>query len=792
MIIKALTWPLRWLARRVGPRKVMALLLLLIALGSTAGNLAGTASGPNIGLALTVTLTGALVGWGIAALPLRDWIAAALTSALGVGGTLTQVGRLNDELAAALRTWAILAWQAFRWSRDDPTPDWAPALLALTELWASLNTLLARTRTWALSLVEGQPISDPIAEALSWSLALWLVSAWGGWAMRRNRPLPALLPGGALLAAVLSHTGEGRLALLILLGATFLLLACVGYDLQASRWQESGIPAADLGYEVATTTILLSLLLVTAAAVSPSISIRKAVAYVQELSRRWASDAETVGEPSDIEQWSPPTQGYIFRDWRSPGLPRKHLLGSGPELSEEMVMFISTGDAPPRLSGLRTQHTPRYYWRSHTYDRYTRYGWLTGRTETVEYAAGEPTITTTLPTQKTLQQEVRVLRDLGGLLHAAGAPVTTDQDYTVAWRSHDDIFGAVGEESRYKITSLVTRASEGQLRAADTDYAEWIKKRYLALPNTVPARVSNLALDLTATEPTPYDRARAIETYLRGFPYTLDVPEPPQGRDVTDYFLFDLQRGYCDYYATAMVVMARAAGIPSRLAVGYATGSYNSFEALYAVTEADAHAWVEVYFPGYGWVEFEPTAGRPPIERPGMTASHTPSTRPETEEEPSSTLAGRYRLSRNCWLGLLAGLALIGLGAAGLLTIEGWRLRRLRPAAATAALYKRLRRHGRRLRAPMKAGDTAYEFASSLTERMAELAHESRWDRMRSPAIEETRQVIELYVRASYCSHPPKREDQMRAIRLWQKLRWRLWMARARLRWKLGRSRPKS
>jgi transglutaminase-like putative cysteine protease len=78
-----------------------------------------------------------------------------------------------------------------------------------------------------------------------------------------------------------------------------------------------------------------------------------------------------------------------------------------------------------------------------------------------------------------------------------------------------------------------------------------------------------LARDLTATEPTPFDRARAIEAYLRTYPYTLDLPSPKLDRDVVDYFLFDLRQGYCDYYATSMVVLARAAGLPARLAVGY-------------------------------------------------------------------------------------------------------------------------------------------------------------------------------------------------------------------------------
>jgi len=191
--------------------------------------------------------------------------------------------------------------------------------------------------------------------------------------------------------------------------------------------------------------------------------------------------------------------------------------------------------------------------------------------------------------------DVRAEGDLGDLLYAAGDLVTVDRQYLVAWRSPSDAFGAtlvspartppgqgrIDRQTRgdrptvYQVTSLLPDVGEAQLQAVGSDYPAWVQYRYLALPDEVPARVHALARDLTATAPTPYDRARAIEAYLRTFPYTLDLPAPPVDRDVVDYFLFDLQQGYCDYYATAMVVLARAAGLPARLAMGYYTGIYD-------------------------------------------------------------------------------------------------------------------------------------------------------------------------------------------------------------------------
>ncbi|HRJ44731.1 MAG TPA: transglutaminase-like domain-containing protein, partial [Caldilineaceae bacterium] len=98
----------------------------------------------------------------------------------------------------------------------------------------------------------------------------------------------------------------------------------------------------------------------------------------------------------------------------------------------------------------------------------------------------------------------------------------------------------------------------------------------------------------------------------------LDVPGPPEGVDVTDFFLFDLARGYCDYYATAFITLARLNGLPTRFATGYISSRWDWERQEWVITEAEAHSWPEVYFPDLGWIPFEPTAGRPSLERTGL------------------------------------------------------------------------------------------------------------------------------------------------------------------------------
>jgi len=138
-----------------------------------------------------------------------------------------------------------------------------------------------------------------------------------------------------------------------------------------------------------------------------------------------------------------------------------------------------------------------------------------------------------------------------------------------------------------------------------------IYEKYLQLPEELPQRVKDLAASLVVSADNDYDKAKAIENYLAGkYTYNLDVRSTPRNRDFVDYFLFDLQEGYCSYFASAMTILARCVGLPARYVEGYmlppepSRDNYN----LYFITNMQAHAWTEIYFEGYGWLPFEPTS----------------------------------------------------------------------------------------------------------------------------------------------------------------------------------------
>jgi len=840
--------------RRLGYKTVTRVILLLVALVSVAFGLADAIRGLNAGLLVPVAVFGLTIGWWLAKSPLPGWLGGLVALVLGIEVILLRVGRLAGPLArlaqslieGSLEVVVFLVWGAWgvgrTGERASDLPDGTSIMLALHELGVDAGILLVRLFDWLLARVMGQPTFDLVAAALAWGLMLWGAAAWAGWwVRRRNRPLPGMVPAGVLLSVGLFY-GRGDLSFLLsLLGATLLLLVVTGQDVRERRWTATGIDfPSDVGWEVKLFGGGLSLILVSLALVVPSISWRQVIDWADGLAGGQPRTRQVLAGPGgqNIDAASP-TSVFDEDQVRAPGLPRRHLLGSGPELSEQVVMVVyvqegeeiedeSTASPSDYAPG---EAAPRYYWRSLTYNEYTGYGWITDGTELLTYQAGDLAIyrdpaeplganvnpvPAIPPGQREVRAEVRAVADLGELLHTAGDLVTVDREFGVAWRSSHDAFGATliladpaqpsaaarlkqgggepGQATRtaglggealgdapivYQTDSLVPAVGEVQLRAAGSDYPVWVQDRYLALPDKVPARVLALARDLTATEPTPYDRALAIEAYLRTFPYTLDLPSPKLERDVVDYFLFDLQQGYCDYYATSMVVLARAAGLPARLAVGYHSGRYDEVKRRYVISEADAHAWVEIYFPGYGWNTFEPTAGVSPVHRPADVPPIVP-----PELEASEVVSTRSAVARWLWwFGLSGAVVILALGLLTWSAVDSWRLRHIPPEGTVATLYRRLYRHGPWLDVSVRPGNTPFEYLASLVERVGDLAGNRPGAAVLAPAVPEARWLVGLYVRTCYGPYVPDTMDQRRAIRTWRHLKWRLRLARMRQVW---------
>lgn len=773
------------LARRIGGYNLACLALLLAAHFSAAYGIETAIRRLPEAFLISAGSLGLIAGWLLSRRLRGAWM-LVWAILLGAAWNLLAAGNLIPLLFRIPVFGLGLLTQGWPWR-----VDWIPFVELLSLFVSGAAAVLARLVAWLQGWQSGPPAFEPVAAAIVWGFACWLSAAWSAWwVQRRRQPVAALLPSAFLLAAVSNYTRSPVLPLVALLAVMWILVGSVEYYQREQRWQVQHLDYSDeLRFDLSVIVISLSVSTAVIGGLLPSISIQPAVRLVRRLVQppppEGLPQAASLGLESGISADKKPLA------FGSGGLPRQHLLGSGPELSEQTVFTVTTDD-PPAAGGSQGvgQAGRQYYWRGLVYDRYTGRGWLTSDTTPQDYPPGETTVSAQLQAGRRMVLQVEGRADLNNLVYAAGWPLRSDRPLTGLWRTlpdgstPGDWFAFTTPDNSYRLVTLLPLAGENELRQAAAPAPPEILERYLQLPAELPARLRHLALDLTGTQANVYDQARAIESYLRSFPYTLDVSAPPAGVDVADYFLFDLRQGYCDYTATAMVVLARAAGLPARLAAGYAAGEYEPAAARYQVSEADAHSWPEIYFPAYGWIAFEPTSGRDAVELP---ASASPQERSPAQEAaalelpPAPITAGEALLAfaRRFW----PQVALLSILATGLIWLAGaaWRTQRLDPEQAVIYTYPRLLVLANRLQAGLPASYTPHEAAQALQVRLHKLASAGVWQRLLSPLHAELERWLFAYTRSIYGPPPLPPDVPRQALESWRRLRWRLWLARLRL-----------
>lgn len=270
---------------------------------------------------------------------------------------------------------------------------------------------------------------------------------------------------------------------------------------------------------------------------------------------------------------------------------------------------------------MRVRSTAAAMWKGMIFDRYDGVSWIGDSEDPATLGASPPFA---YPTQfrdvgprVEVTQTFYVETEQPNAIFAAGQP---DLVYYEGGLSIDRN-GALRLDSTltpgtvYSVISSRGAATPRELRQAEMDDLLPRIEQYLQLPDTIPQRVHDLAREITRSATNTYDKIKAIETYLKeNFRYDIESPVPPEGHDAVDHFLFETDIGFCEQFASATTVMLRSLGIPARVVAGYAVGRRNPFTGLYEVRNSDAHTWVEVYFPRFGWYEFDPTFAIPPAQ----------------------------------------------------------------------------------------------------------------------------------------------------------------------------------
>lgn len=728
---------------------------------------------------VNVALAAGLLALLLAFSRLRGWVVGGVSGLGGVAFVVNAVGRVLPpwtQTAAEfdyLAQWLRQGWVERQWGQ-------MPFQSLLADAWARLTFLGGRVGEWWSVVRDGGVGRDNVAFLLLVGSVVWIATAWAMWSVYRwQRPLRGLLLGGAILAISAYHSNEGLAHLLVFLACATFLVPWMRFAALVESWERRKVDySPEVRMDVAVLGLLLAVVVVVGGIVMPSFSIPQVARWAWE---RWP------------EAWQSTDEGVwrAFGGIRRPagrggipvgmaGLPRAHLLGGSVNLGRQPVMAVTTDDPPvPNSEAVGPYEeylVPQYYWRALTYDRYTGRGWENGALEEERYDAARSLSDAPTEGRRELRQDFVFFATDHAAIYAAGDPHWLDVPVQAHWRGAGDLAGLekMASAQEYTVVSLVPDVDEGVLRRLLPDYPTEIAKRYLQLPGNVPQRVLDLAREVTAGASTSYDQALALQTYLRQFDYSLDLPPPPLDQDVVDYFLFDVQTGYCDYYASAFVVMARAVGLPARLAVGYASGVYDIDRGHYYVVEKDAHSWPEVYFSGYGWIEFEPTAARSPFEREGAEPLPELPALPPPRRSPAGV-----KLTSNQFL---TG---VGLVVAGLTLWVGWarwpRLDRLRSPALMATIYRRLAWHGARFGVPLQSSDTPGEYRCRLSLAVDQwVARAGRWGTALMTQARLAKVCLSIveqnYLKATFGRHPLTEDERREVLNAWRNLGRRLWL----------------
>ena len=478
-----------------------------------------------------------------------------------------------------------------------------------------LGDLWGRMYDWLSALVTGGVSTDPLPFVLLLVFAVWMVPYLASWAVFRWRNAwLALLPGGFVLLTNISYLpGKPALEFLIVLFAAILLFTRIhllrtirgweGRAIAMPRWLSLEVLHA--GGWVAAGLILFAWIVPVGDGWEPT-------------ARAWSSVVRPI-----TDRVEPLGQVFLGIDGKHGQLIHQ-FEGALPlqgrvNLSDETMYVVSA-----ETSGLT-------YLRAAVFDRYERGAWRLSDTELIDppaitvEAARFGTPETRAQQRRLVTVAVEVESPLSDRrLLTVGEPLATDVEAEFLTGASDgDVVGLrptdrVGGGDTYTAVGSVSVAGVEDLMTAGTDYPDWVIERYVQVPAELPARVGELAREIVAGQDTPYLAAFRVERYLReNYPFSLKVSDPPPRRDPIDYFLFESAEGYFDHHASAMVVLLRTVGIPARVAIGFALDdtSYSRSDEAYVLSEEDSWAWPEVYFPGYGWVEFNPAPVRELVSR---------------------------------------------------------------------------------------------------------------------------------------------------------------------------------
>jgi transglutaminase-like putative cysteine protease len=470
------------------------------------------------------------------------------------------------------------------------------------------------------------------------AVLFWVLAVYIGYILKREgNPWKVIIPVG--IVAFIIHSFDPLLVsrswyLAFYLFFGLLLVARMFYLKNILKWRENHTHTPpDISFDFTRVALILAIILVFLAWNTPVLadSFKPAAEIWRTASRPWLTAKNRFS--------------FMFASLRaSVGLVQnfygnKLNLGLGNPLSDQIVFEVEVPSTP--------SDEYRFYWEARSYEIYENNQWQTNLNAAYNLIPGsddinQPGVDARQVITSTIYPYVPIsnlysVPELLWVNRPTQAYMIINPDGIVNFGAMMSK-GIIHPGEQYTTRSAIDDLTVTELQAAGIAYPDWVLDGYLQLPNEITPRTRELAEEIASGINNPYDIASAVTYYLRNnIEYTQSISRPPLNQERIDWFLFDYQKGFCNYYATAEVILLRSLGIPSRMAVGFAQGESEMTPILeqeaartgvnipyepiitsstYVVRHKDAHAWPEVYFPGFGWVIFEPTVSQPPVNRP--------------------------------------------------------------------------------------------------------------------------------------------------------------------------------
>lgn len=654
--------------------------------------------------------------------------------AIGFAGPKLGWGRWTTHLLGVAFAAIVLPIIAGGIVLDDAVTGFGPAALA-ARYRTSAEVIV---RVWQDLAIDKKPLTGEIGHyfiafgALAWATGQFAAYAVFG----HRRALDAVIVTGLAILANMALTSRDQLSLMVLfsMAALVVLSRAHAFD-ERVTWirRRIGDPAVVSGLYLRGGSVFI------AGAVLGSLLLT-ATASSAPLQGLWRNVPGTLIE---LAQW---LQRYVPLGGasRNPGI-----VAFGKDAA--ILGSWSIDDRVAFRVHLPATETERFYWQAGTYSDFELTAWTWGETRDIQRDARMDLLTNTTD-DPALQQgrrevpfEVTPDTFVSNLVISPQTIKWVDQNAIVKTTGTERWFAAVqfnGAET-YQVTALVPvygaepgAITENRLRVASREYSSEVRRLFLDVPDGALGPNSRAILEEVMSrtpESNPYDIALTMEAYLQSasnFRYDTDIQDEIQARceglSAVECFA-TIKAGYCQYYASTMAILLREAGIPTRLAQGFLPGE-RSGDGTEVVRNSGAHAWVQVYFPGYGWKDFDPTGGNrsvlePPPSGPPETASPRPTgplpTLPPRESEdpgnprrspgvvPPGTTQNPFQRSGP----FIAIAALLAIGVLALAFVA-WR-RGPRPMHPDRA-WGSVSRWAARLGFAPRASQTVYEFAGAL------------------------------------------------------------------------------